>query len=341
MMGWLTNFIKKIGKDSADDFIFIEGFPLPIETGEGSVDRIEADRCYIEVFVESLRLENTRVFATSFDGVVYSFVTLARESEESSTMAAITKPTKLSNLDSSSVGKTITVSHKMMGATPWRGGNLSLELGLFAVKAGDLLSPVINFVTRVSSLAGVAFVGSVKPFLPLITEGMDLLAGQTADTRLVVGIDTSFQPKQPSACAIIAAKRGSIDLTKLSIDPSDRKLLVDGVPLAAAYCVFSVRATTRKADFGEIPELKAAFAMLRRDIIAGSPERAKEALASFRRTAIVSPDLILADKERLIVLSEKLLSDALAAPNIRFGGPSPSRKVERVPNDLTALPLYT
>jgi hypothetical protein len=358
-MGWLGDFVKKLGKESADDLIFADRLDLPIEAGEASVDRIEAGQCYIECFVESFRLENKRVFATLFNGVVYSFLTLAREGEQSSTIAAITKPTKLSNLDSSSVGKTITVSDKIMGATPWRGGGLSLELGLFAVKSGNLLSPVIDFVTRVSSLAGVAFVGAAKPFLPLFTEGMDLLAGQTADTRLVVGIDTSIELKRPMACAIIAAKFGSIDLAKLSIDPSDRKLLVGGVPLAAAYCVFSVRAVTQKADFGEIPELKAAFATLRSDITNGSPERAKESLASFRRTALSSPDLIPADAKRLVGLSEKLVADALAPPTIRFGGQEAKklagqeakkfagrevkfggRKAARVPNDLTDLPLY-
>jgi hypothetical protein len=59
-----------------------------------------------------------------------------------------------------------------------------LELGLFSVKKGNLLSPLLNYVARVSDIGGVSFIGQIKPFLRLITEGMDAIAGRTD----VVGI---------------------------------------------------------------------------------------------------------------------------------------------------------
>ena len=98
-----------------------------------------------------------------------------------------------------------------MGAVPWRGGDLGLELGLFSVKSGNILTPIVNFVSKVSEVAGISFVGAVKPFLPLITEGMDLIAGQPNDVKLEVGVDTNLALSHPMACAIIAAKQGSFD----------------------------------------------------------------------------------------------------------------------------------
>lgn len=339
-MGWLQGFLKKTQGDQTEDFVFIDTLELPVEKELETIDRIEADQCYVNLFVDSLRIEKSRAFSTTFHGVAYSFVTMARQGSETSMMAALTKPANLSNLDSGSVGKVITVSQMMMGAVPWRGGTLSLELGLFSVKSGNLLSPVVDFVTRASGLAGIAFVGAVKPFLPLIIEGMDLIAGQTMDTRLVVGVAASMQLRKPVTCAIIAAKRNSIDISKLSLDPVDRKLLLDGDPLQAAYCVFSIRATDRKPEFGEIPELKAAFAALRAQIIAGDRDRALEALAVFRRTAIVSPDLIPHDAQRLIMLAQKQVADGFAVRTLQFGGAGPDRERRTAPTSLAELPLY-
>src|SRR5207249_8602919 len=96
----------------------------------------------------------------------YSFVTLSREGDTKAEFAAVSKPDKLAELDSQSLDKVITVSKQMMGAVPWRGGTLGLEVGLFSVKKGNLLSPVLDYVTKVSSTAGASFVGAVKPFLP-------------------------------------------------------------------------------------------------------------------------------------------------------------------------------
>jgi hypothetical protein len=61
----------------------------------------------------------------------------------------------------------------------WRGGNLNVELGLFAVKSGNLLTPIVDFLSEISNAAGISFIGQAKPFLPLISKGMDLIAGQT------------------------------------------------------------------------------------------------------------------------------------------------------------------
>ena len=140
---------------------------------------ITSDECYIEVFVESLRLKQARRFATSLHGLVYSFCRLSQEASEDAILAAVSKPDKLAELDASNLDKVITMSKRLMGPVAWRGGTLGLELGLFSVKQDNLLTPVLNYVTRVAEQGGISFVGQIKPFLPLITEGIELIAGQT------------------------------------------------------------------------------------------------------------------------------------------------------------------
>lgn len=193
-MGWLGNQMDKLAGAVAGappvELTFVPSVAAQGIPGIG--EAIEPDSCYIELYLESLRLARARVFATRFHAVAYSFVTLAREGEPRAQLTAVSKPEKLADLDKSSLDRVITVSKQMMGPTAFRGGPVSLEFGLFSVKSGNLMTPVLDYVTRVSAAAGISAVGAIKPFVPLITEGMDLIAGQVQDTALEVGVDTDL-----------------------------------------------------------------------------------------------------------------------------------------------------
>jgi hypothetical protein len=332
-MGWLGDLLQKIRGKQPTDFTLIEAIPAPGIPGVGQA--MEPDGCYVELYVESLRLTQARRFATRFHGVVYTFVSLAREGESSSVLAAVTKPDKLAELDAGSLDRVITVSKQMMGAVPWRGGTLGLQLGLFSVKAGDLLTPIVDYVTRVSSAAGASFVGAIKPFVPLLTEGMDLLTGQRQDTAIEVAIDTDMSLSTSVVSAIVAVPKGKIDPSKVTLDPVDRKLLLDGKPLEAGYCVFSVRHTMQKADFGEIPALKEAYAAVVAAIRANKPNDAKDALTAFRLATIASADLITRDAARLVEKAEEKVREA-------FPGGAVSRDTKAVSgaDSLAAIGLY-
>ena len=328
-MNWFGKVIEKVKGRSATTWTFVDNIPDP---GLGLTGKpIDPDNCYIEIFVESLRLKQARRFATSFHGVVYSFVRLAQDGMEDAELAAISKPDKLANLDPTNLDRVITVSNRITGALPWRGGTLGLEIGLFSVKQGNLISPVLDYVTRVSEAGGISFIGQVKPFLPLITAGMDLIAGQTEDAVIEVALDTDMHLTESRLCAIVAVPADSFDRTKLSLDPADRTLLLDGKPLQEAYCVFSIRRTEQKADFGAIPEIRTAWEGLRTEIKGNDKNRAGEALAAFKRTVTVSPDLIQSDGERLIKKAEDQLKNAFR------GGPSPVSQKGGKGSDIGSL----
>jgi hypothetical protein len=296
--GWLKKLIDGSAGAAPIDLTFVPSIAgaevvIPV-VGKP----VEPDSCYIELYLESIRLSRARKFATRFHGIAYSFVTLAREGDARAQLAAISKPEKLAELDRGSLENVIVVSKQMMGPTAFRGGPVLLEFGLFSVKSGNLLSPLLDYVTRVSSAAGNSYVGAIKPFLPLITEGMDLIAGQREDTALEVGVDTALNMSTGCVCAIIDRPRGSIDVEKLSLD-KDRKLLLNGKHLDAGYAVFSLRPTAEKSDYGEIPELKERYAALQSAIRGGKLKDAQDALAAFRLAAIASPDLIPSDASKL------------------------------------------
>ncbi len=295
---WLSHAAQHVRGETGTDWTFIDQLPDP-ELPDVPLVPVEPDGCYIEIYVESLRLKQARRFGTAFHGLVYTFARLSQEGLEDAELAAVSKPAKLAELDAGNLDRVITVSTRMMGAVPWRGGSLGLELGLFSVKKGNLLSPLLDYVARVSETGGFSFIGQVKPFLPLIAEGLDLIAGQTQDAVIEVALDTDMALKESRLCAIVAVPKGAL-AGSFSLASSDRKLLLDGELLEEAYCVFSIRRTDQKADYGAIPELKAAWAALRSSILSNDRGQAEAALGTFSRTVIVSPDLINRDRERLI-----------------------------------------
>lgn len=303
-MGLIKETIAGLKGAPAYDLTFAPSIPASGAGIDGVGEVVEADSCYIELYLESLRLARARKFATSFHAVAYSYVTLSREGEERAQLAAVSKPEKLAQLDKRSLNNVITVSKQMMGATPFRGGPVSIELGLFSVKSGNVLTPVLDYVTRVSSTAGISFVGAIKPFLPLIAEGMDLIAGQQQDTALEVGVEIDLTLNSGCVMAIIDRPKGSIDIDKLSLD-KDRRLLLDGNILNCGYAVFSLRPTKKKSDFGEIPELKERYAELMTTISRGKIKDAQDALVAFRLATIASPDLISSDADRLVEMASQ------------------------------------
>jgi len=307
-MGWIKNLLGKIGGAQPTDWTLIDGLADP---GTGIAGKpVTADETYIELYVESLRLEKARRFATTFHGLIYSFASVAREGTDRAELASVTKPQNLGTLGVNDLSRVITVSKRIMGAMPWRGNPLGLELGLFSVKSGNLLTPLVNYVAKISDLAGISVVTRLNPFLPLVFEGLDMIAGQTADSELELAIDTDMELTESRFCALIAQPKGSIPAASLKIDPQDRKLLLDGKPLQAAYCVFSIRASQRNPDWGEIQPLKDAYADFTRAIGAGKHKEAEDALAVFNRQVIITPDLISADKDRLKEKAKADLHDA-------------------------------
>jgi hypothetical protein len=330
MMDWVAKLWKSIKGQETVDMMFVD-----LTSAASGQPTLEPNECYVELYVDSLRLRNARKFATTFHGVVYTFVNLPFEGDARIKIPAISKPQNLEQLDPAGLGNVITINKQMMGAIPWRGGPMLLELGLFSVKGGNLLTPVLDFVSEISTAAGVSFAGKIGPFAPLISKGMNMLAGQTRDVALEVGVDTALELSKPGTYAMIAApKNGSISDAKLSLD-QDRKLLHDGQPLKQAYCVFSVKRADQKVDFGEIPELKESFAKLRGKIREGQMEPAQEAFASFRLTAMTSPDLIRKDAKRLVALAKEMMDEA-------FGEGPVSRMEGEIggPGTLADLPLY-
>ena len=335
-MGWFAKFMSTVEGAQARQLTYVPVVPADPAVVPGLADPFTPGDCYVELYLESLRLSQARRFATKFSGVVYSFVTLARQGDASAKLAAVSKPQRLLEIDAAAIDSVITVSKQLMAPTPYYGGPISLEIGLFSVKSGNMVSSVIDYVSKVSAIAGISSVGAVAPFLPLLTEGMDLIAGQQADTALEVGLDTDQVPDTTCLSAIIDCESGSLDPTELSVN-SDRHLFYRGRDIGRGYALFSLRASKTKPDFGELPDLRARYADFQSQLRSGDKSKARDALTAFRLTAIASSDLILADAQRLASLARQRFDAAFPIE----GGVISETFIGRLPKeDLSAIGLY-
>ena len=127
---------------------------------------------------------------------------------------------------------------------------------------------------------------------------------------LEVAYDGDLDLKTSSTFAIIAAPKAEIDPTRITLDPTDRKLLMDGKPLERGYCVFSIRRATEKADFGEIPELRDKYEAVIAGIKSNNAQVANDALTVFRLAAETSPDLIPADIDFVVARAARKVTRA-------------------------------
>jgi hypothetical protein len=297
-MGWLREFFEKIKAAPPEQLTYAPNVAPGAAAIPGLGEPFDTDDSYVELYLESLRLSQARRFGTRFSGVVYSFVSLPREGASKAKLAAISKPSKLTELDENALDAVITVSKQLMAPTPYRGGPISLELGLFSVKTGNVISPILDYVSKVSTTAGISYVGAVAPFLPLITEGMDLIAGQQANTALEVGLDTDITLDKASVSAIIDCAHGTLNSANLSLD-KDFRLLHGKEEVEHGYAVFSLRMSKTKPDYGEIPDLQEKYAAFQTALKKGNKLEAKDALTAFRLAAVASSDLTLNDAKRL------------------------------------------
>src|SRR5688500_14088451 len=118
-MGYIKDFFRKLQGSSPVDLTIAPNL-LPVGDAAPS-QPIVADECYLELFVESLRLAQARRFGTTFHGAVYAFVSIAREGEPNAELAAVSKPPKLAELDKGSLDNVITVrSDERRGGTSVR-----------------------------------------------------------------------------------------------------------------------------------------------------------------------------------------------------------------------------
>jgi hypothetical protein len=271
--------------------------------------------------------------------VVHSRIELAHLGEGGKAeFKLVTMPSILNNIDPSSGVCTVQMSQPLGGPVPYRGGPLALELGLFSVKSKDLAGPFIELLQDLSKQAGVSYVTQAMPFVGPIKRGLELLVGSGQDVQAHVGVDRKDDPPATGWYVVIAADKAKDrwSLTNVRIDPSDFRLLDrSGQPIQAVpYFVFVIKASTRRDEWHQIPELRQLYAQLRDAIRRNNIDETKHQLATLRRYLLTSPDLLPVDANRIFTLVEREAKAVFPTAMT-----TAERQAIDIP-ELATLPLY-
>lgn len=299
-MSWFSELIKKVTTAEAVDF-YVSG-PLPMGSGPATATPLVTDQCYVAVRAVSLRLPNTRqkVFERVY-GIVHAFASLPSRRGTETQFAAATMPGKLAGVDPKNLQNVITIDKLLAGPTPWSGGDLNLQIGLFSVVSENLAGAFLETMTKLTETVGVSFATAAKPYVDTLKFGIEQLTRAAGSVKLEIGLDQSFKPPAAGLYAIVATPVGKLSGKSLSLDPADKKLLVNGAHYTdKPYLVYSIESSPQRSDWGKIPDLQRSYTTIVQSIEANKRDEAAEAFATFTRLAAISPDLIAADADALI-----------------------------------------
>lgn len=312
---WVDDLIKRVTKEETVDFIVTERLTIGGKMVE--MNPLKRSETYISIKVRSLRLPFTRKGSSKIHGIVHSFANLPGAWSEAVEFANATTPSALAGLDPKNVSNVIVIDKQVVGPTPWHGGDLKLQIGLFSIVEQELAGAFLSTMTALSDKVGVSFVAPAKPFLDVISAGVSALTRQVGSVKLEIGMDKSFEPPVPGTYALIAAPRGELNGAKFDVDPSDGKLKVNGEHYEKQpYLVFTIEAVARQDRWGEIAELRNAYRVISDAVKGNDQSKAREAMTSFRLLALTSPDLVELDALSLVEKVDQRLSVVFASPMV-------------------------
>lgn len=317
-MGWW----KQIFRTRAEDWTY--GRLMPSQLPDGQPSRaIEAEAEYVSAFVHSLRICDVRRGVSKFYGTVHSLASVPPSRfGERAEFHALTTPEGLKNLDAKNVNRVVTLNQRILGPVPYRGGDLEIELGLFSVKSADLADPFLSVLEDLSSLAGVAFVATARPFAEPLKRGIGLLTDSVGASILEIGLAKIYNPAETGYFVVMRASKGSVALKSLSLD-DDGRLLADGVTVKDyPYVVISIEASSQRPDWRVIPDVAQAYGVLERAVARQNMNDAHDALSAFKVAVHWSPDLLSVDAERIYELVASLTGRTLDSVQTAAGPPA-------------------
>jgi hypothetical protein len=269
---------------------------------------IKKDEEYLTITARSSRIVNVRKFTGKFYGCIHARAHYLHEERGEVEFQTVLAPKLLKELDPTHLDRVVAVDQPILGPVPYIGG-LGLELGLFSVKGGDLAGPYIDLLTSLAATAGVGSFTKALPFVGPLKTGLDLLLGNTDQAELEIGLDRGFNTLTTGTWVVIRVPKGTAGIERLGLDPEDSGLVdVSGAAWRQQpYIVFCIEGTNRRDDWMTIPELKSAWDEIGAAAKAGRQDEAEKLFAHFEIIVQWSPDLVPADRDRLIKKAKERL----------------------------------
>src|SRR5262249_43906630 len=212
-MGWFSWGSSKAEKKP------VEWAYLPLGETDPAPPGDKDTEYYITIDLGSMRVPNSTRAYTKLYAAVHSFISVPTfERATNAQFRVVTTPVELKNIDAANLDRVVQVNKRLLGPIPYRGGRLGLEIGRYSVKSADLLVPYLQLLQEMSSQAGVAYVNTALPFIPLLKRGIDLITGNAKDSTLEVGLSTELEQPRANWYLVMAGPKTEVQGAGLTVD---------------------------------------------------------------------------------------------------------------------------
>jgi hypothetical protein len=206
-------------------------------------------------------------------------------------------------------------NYPMTPLIPYRGGTIEIAGGLVALAGDNRLGIVLDVLGAFSSLA--APVATTVEVAKLVNDGIEKLLDAGGSIRL--GVHDGYLAPRAGACnrlrgghlVVIRADTAKFETSKLAV--SSQGLLTYGGHTLDGYdyLVFYVECVVdRSADDWHFPDLEALLNEARTKIVEGDDAGLAMVKKKLKALILTSPDLVEADRQRVMAKVKELLDAA-------------------------------
>jgi hypothetical protein len=310
-----------IWRSEAESWIFGR-----VDSQEGLSSPLRPNCVYVSVMLRSMRIVNSRVGFSRLYGTVQSYARLAHLYEGVVEFTAVTTPSHLRNVEKRDLNNFVIGDRRLLGPAPYRGGDLELEIGLFAIKSQDMLGPFLTLLESLSQAAGVGIFSVASPYIMPLRMGVELLTRPEGTASLEIGLSTTFTAPAVGKYFVVRLPRKDYDPFSFSVDEGNRLINKHGEHVAnAPYLVFSIEAESVRPDWFAIPDIRNAYERLSRVVRENVSFRIIDSHKEYLfRTLYASPDILSQHAEQISSEVSKQLAVTLQSIKTAKTGEGPA-----------------
>jgi hypothetical protein len=219
--------------------------------GGSSGQPLEADRSYVVLRLAEMYLGSSRTLWRKFSPLVHAFTSYGSDKREEHGIAG---PGQLQELGDANLDRVIALNTRLAGPTPYRGGDVTVLMGLYSVPREDSAAALVATVGALAGIVGGGAVGAAQ-LAQVIKSGVDGILGLDG-TRLRLGVRDSFaidNPLRTGFHVAIGAPENEIPRDRLWL--RDTRLVEGPSPVAGRgyvgqdYFVLRLDGPDRRSDW--------------------------------------------------------------------------------------------
>ena len=306
IIGTVVNSVRDVFVQKGQH-LFWERFPAQQIYGGYKEEAIENDKAYLVIRMKEMYLQHTRVLWRKYYPMLRGYVKYGGREELS-----VTGPGQLKELGETNPERVTNLNHRLAGPIPYRGDDVTVVVGLYAVPGQDATKALIDTVGQLAALGGVAL-GQALEVTNIVKSGVEAIVGM-GETSLSLGVEDTFYAGNPLRSGLyvgVSAPSTEVKLNELWL--KDGKLVKGRDPIVGKpytdydYMILEVERRPNREDWPGLPKIvdfNEQFATIMRDSaldVKGKRARLKDLWPQFQQALNESPHLITADRTQVEV----------------------------------------